>query len=81
MRVTFHIFNLGDSDDPEIGAGLEIGSWLETDKGQWVKQHAQDLKFAIEPDPVNWGHRCAIYGRLEGARATEYFLRWNTKES
>lgn len=81
MRITFHIFNLGDSEDPNIGAGIAIGEWLDTDKGRWVKEHAQDLKYAIEPDILQWGYRCAIYGLLEGAKTTEYFLRWNEQKS
>lgn len=81
MRFTFHKFNLGDVDDVEIYAALPIGEWLKTPKGQWVEKHATDLKFYTQPDHLHWGYQCVICGNLDGAKATEYVLKWQINES
>ena len=76
VKVIFHTFTMGDVDDVEIYIAGPIEQWQETEKGQWVMEHATDLRYYSDPDPTTMGHRITIRGNLEEINATEYFLRW-----
>lgn len=78
MMITFHSFAMGDVDDVDIYAAQPIYEWQQTEQGQWVMQHAQDLRYYTNPDLTSFGYRITIRGRLEEKLATEYFLRWST---
>lgn len=81
MEITFHSFRMGDVDDVDIYAAQPIYEWQQTDQGQWVMEHAQDLRYYTSADPVTFGYKVSIRGSLDGKEATEYFLRWNSVES
>ena len=78
MLITFHQFSMGDVDDVDIYAAQPIYEWQQTEQGQWVMQHAQDLRYYTNPDLTSFGHRITIRGQLDERLATEYFLRWST---
>ena len=77
MRITFHRFKMGDVDDVDIYVAEPIYDWQQTEQGQWVMKHAQELRYYTQPDLMRWGTEIAISGILEdGPLVTEYFLRW-----
>lgn len=79
-KIVFHTFRLGDVEDVATYAAWPIQEFLETDKGQWVKQYANDLMYFTENDFATMGHRVAIQGIIEDPRLiTEYYLRWPEK--
>lgn len=81
MKVTFCEFSLGDVDDVDIYVAQPIGEWQRTEQGQWVMEHAHDLKYYTSPDPNTLGYRIAIRGEItSGPLLTEYFLRWPNKK-
>lgn len=81
MKITFHSFSMGDVDDVDIYVAQPIWEWQQTEKGRWVMEHAQDLRYDTNVDPDSFGYRIRIRGELEEKQATEYFLRWNPIES
>jgi hypothetical protein len=63
--ITFRSFRLGDCEDPELYAAQPICEWQSTDEGKWVMEHAVETpSFRICPDPVTYGYRVDIYGKL-----------------
>lgn len=77
MKITFHVFSIGDVDDVDIYIAQPIYEWQQTEKGRWVMEHASDLRYHTAPDELFWGHRVAIRGEITDERkATEYFLKW-----
>ena len=67
---------MGDVEDPELYAALPLGEFMDTEKGQWIRNNCRDPRYIIRADPNTYGIRVIIYGEVEEAAATEYFLRW-----
>lgn len=75
--ITFHTFHMGDVDDVDIFVAQPIWEWQQSEHGQWVMTHAQDLRYYTGADPHSFGYQVNIRGTLEPHLATEYFLRWS----
>jgi hypothetical protein len=67
---------MGDVEDPELYAALPLGEFMDTEKGQWIKNNCADPRYIIRPDPTTYGSRVIVYGEVEELAATEYFLKW-----
>jgi len=80
VPVTFYDFSIGDVDDVDIYAAQPIWEWQQTDHGRWVMTHAQDLMYQTRADVTTFGYRVSIHGRLEPKQATEYFLRYGSRD-
>jgi hypothetical protein len=78
-QYVFHVFSMGDVDDPEIYAAMPINEWQGTEKGKWVMKHCPDPQFRIGSDAQSWGHKVSIYGPLEDKDAVLYMLKWGNK--
>jgi hypothetical protein len=77
VKFTFHRFNVGDVEDPEIIAGWPIAEWQKTEKGQWVMRNAHDLTYHSQIDKNYWGYDFVIRGTItDPKKVTEYLLRW-----
>lgn len=71
---------MADVDDVEIYVAEPIWKWQQTEQGQWVMAHAQDLKYYTSSDPATFGYQVTIRGELDsGPLLTEYLLRWPQK--
>ncbi len=75
-KITFHTFGMGDVEDPELYAALPLGEFMDTEKGQWIRNNCRDPQYIIRPDPHTYGIRVIVYGEVEELVATEYFLKW-----
>jgi len=75
-KITFHTFGMGDVEDPELYAALPLGEFMDTEKGQWIRNNCRDPQYIIRPDPHTYGTRVIVYGKVEELAATEYFLKW-----
>jgi len=62
--ITLHEFRMGDVEDPYLMAGAPIYEWQQTDKGQWIMEHARDTEFHCVPDMNTMGYRVVIRGSL-----------------
>ena len=77
MKIELHRLQIGDSDDPEIYAGFVLGDWTATEKGQYCKEHFQDLTYLVRPNIHTFGFDVIVYGEIDpGPALTEYHLRW-----
>lgn len=79
-RIVFHTVLLGDVDDPEIYAAGPLYDFMQTPKGQWLKENCLDPVYRVEPDPNTFGFKVLVYGELEEKKAVEYLLRWNKEQ-
>ena len=75
-KITFHTFGMGDVEDPELYAALPLGEFMDTEKGQWIRDNCPDPQYIIRPDPHTYGTTVIVYGEVEELAATEYFLKW-----
>jgi hypothetical protein len=80
-KITFHTFRMGDVEDPELYAALPLGEFMDTRKGQWIRDHCRDPQYIIRPDPNTYGHRVIVFGEVEDKSAVEWILRWGQNES
>lgn len=75
--VIVHEFTLGDVEDPYLMAGFPLGEFMDTEPGQWLKQHAEDeMVYHITPDVNAWGYRCTVTAVLSEQDQTYYRLRY-----
>lgn len=80
MKINFFRCNIADDVDAAVYAAEPILAWQETEHGQWVMKHAQNLTWYHKPDVQHWGIDVVIRGELMDPRlVTEYFLRWPDK--
>jgi hypothetical protein len=77
QKITFHTFNMGDVEDPELYAAQPLYEWQNTVQGQWVMAHCNNPKYIIQGDAHSWGNKVVIYGDVEDQLATEFLLRWS----
>ena len=75
-KVTFHTFGIGDVEDPELYAAWPLCEFMDTEKGQWIRNNCQDPQYVIRPDPHTYGTRVIVYGEVEDKQAVEWILRW-----
>ena len=75
-KVTFHTFGIGDVEDPELYAAWPLSEFMDTEKGQWIRNNCQDPQYVIRPDPHTYGTRVIVYGEVEDKQAVEWILRW-----
>ena len=76
LKITFHTFGIGDVEDPELYAALPLGEFMDTPKGQWIRDNCAYPQYIIRPDPHTYGTKVIVYGEVEESAATEYFLKW-----
>ena len=67
---------MGDVEDPDIYAAQPLYEFMQTNKGQWIKENCADPQYSIVADPMTYGYRITVYGALNERQQTEYFLRW-----
>jgi len=76
-KRVLYTFTMGDVEDPYLYAAFPIGDWQETEHGKWVMEHAiEPPEFICVPDPVNYGYRVVISGRLVDEDYTFFMLKW-----
>ena len=74
--MIFHTFRIGDSEDPDLYAAQPIWEWQQTDHGQWVMKHGQDLTYNIQPDFSSYGYKVSITGGLNSDDEVYYTLKY-----
>jgi hypothetical protein len=74
--MIFHTFNLGDVEDPDIYVASPLFEWQQTEKGQWVMQHGQELTYNINPDMHTLGYKVTIRGCLTPEDEVYYTLKY-----
>jgi hypothetical protein len=68
---------MGDVEDPYLYAGFPISEWQQTEKGQWVMQHAKsEPVFHCTPCMESFGYRVTITGTLDAHDELIFRLKW-----
>ena len=76
IRLVVKLLNVGDVEDPEIYLGAVAWDWLQTEHGQWCKQHATDLVYNSSIDYQTYGYKYAISCSFSDEDAVMYRLKW-----
>ena len=77
-KIIVYSFSVGDIDEPDLYAAEPLWEWENSLKGKWVMEHAIEPPiWQRELDNYIFGYRYRILATLPGARATEYYLKWD----
>lgn len=77
QQVTVHEFTMGDVEDPDLYAAEPLYKWQQSEIGQWVMEHAVETPcWHRMPDDVSYGYKYKITAKLQGARLTEWILKY-----
>ena len=75
--VLVHKFSMSDVEDPELYAAIPLREFMDTPKGQWIKENCADPIYTTRFDQNTYGYEVVIYGKVSELSATEYYLRWS----
>lgn len=76
--LVVHNFGLGDVDEPDLYAHVELDRWLSTDKGKWVKEHkAEEITLRHFYDINILGHKFVVTAKLKEEDATFFLLKFD----
>ena len=53
-----------------------ISKWQSSEQGQWVMNHARNLRYTWYPDQSLMGYQVRVIGDLSDGPLVEYLLRW-----
>lgn len=74
-----HIAKIGDSDDPYLVAGFVLGDWGNTDKGQWVLNHAiKKPVFHCYANVTTLGFDAVVSAEFSEEDKTFFLLKWGS---
>ena len=75
--IVVHSFTVGDVEDPDLYAAQPLIEWEKSERGQWMMANAVETpswhRFA---DPALLGYKYQIQAKLQGAKLTEWLLRY-----
>lgn len=79
-EIVVHTFTMGDVEDPDLYAAQPLWEWQESELGKWVMTNAVETPvWHRTADPISYGYKYAITAKLQGARLTEWLLRYGNK--
>ena len=75
--IVVHNFAVGDVEDPDLYAATPLIVWEKSEQGQWIMDNAAETpSWHRMADPVSMGYRYEIRAKLQGAKLTEWLLRY-----
>lgn len=75
--VKVHEFNMGDVEDPDLYAAQPLWDWQQTEKGQWVLEHAVDKPFWHRViNPYTFGYTYYVIARFAEQDQLYWALKW-----
>jgi hypothetical protein len=75
--IVVHSFTVGDVEDPDFYAATPLIEWEKSEQGQWMMDNAAETpSWYRMADPVSMGYRYEIRATLQGAKLTEWLLRY-----
>lgn len=73
-----HEFTMGDVDDPDLYASQPLWEFQQSEKGQWVLEHAVEAPVYVRAvDYIYYGYRYKISAKFYESDLTYYLLKWN----
>ena len=80
--VTVHEFVLSDVEDPDLLAADPLWKWQNSEAGQWVMKNAAETPIWHRmADPMTYGFRFKIRAKLQGAKLTEFLLKYGNEKT
>jgi len=77
LRIQVFDFDVGDVDEPHLVMPMIIDSKLKgCEKGQWVLDNSQNLRYSIQNDGTTWGYHIIVEAEVDDAAATYFQLCW-----
>jgi hypothetical protein len=76
IRLVVKTLNVGDVEDPDIYLGAAWYDFEQTEQGQWIKKHAQDLVYHQQLDHSSYCYKYSITGMFTEEDALYYKLKW-----
>lgn len=77
VTVTIIDSYLGDPSDPDLIVLQLIDAWLNTEQGQWVKEHSQSIHYNFnDSDDYHIGLSYILSAEFTEANALLYKLRY-----
>jgi hypothetical protein len=76
IRLLVKTLNVGDVEDPDIYLGAAWYDFEQTEQGQWIKTHGQDLTYHRHMDYQTYGYKYSITGMFTEEDALYYKLKW-----
>jgi hypothetical protein len=75
--VVVHIFNIGDTEDPDLIAGLQMMDWQNSEPGQWINKNCiGELYWMRMMDHLSYGYQYRIVARLTKQNETFFKLKF-----
>ena len=80
--VVLHTFSIGDVEDPMLCASIPIHKWQQSEKGQWCMENCEgDVYFCSSADPITFGYKIALQGKMSEPNYTFFKLKWGDVSS
>lgn len=80
-EVIVHEFKMGDVEDPDLYAAQPLIEWEKSERGQWIMDNAAETpSWHRIPDTETFGYRYQIRAKLQGAKLTEWLLRYGDRK-
>lgn len=73
--MIFCSFMIAENDDPgHVRRWME--QFLDTEMGQWLREHCPNLSHTVTNDPEYWGYKVVISGKLSPEDETYFTLKF-----
>lgn len=75
--VVVHVFNVGDTEDPDLVAGFQIMDWQKSASGHWVNENCIGEPYWVRAlDHNSYGYQYRIVARLTKQNQTFFELKF-----
>jgi hypothetical protein len=81
-RLIVHTFTVADAEDPDLWAAEPLHKWEQSEAGAWVMANAVETpEWHRQLDHSSYSYRYVITAKLQGAKLTEWMLRYGHTKS
>jgi len=81
MRIVVHRILEHVTPYDAMGSRIPYETWLDTDKGRWVRAHAtNDIKLIHHPSPHDYIREIYFVAELSEVDTATFHLMWDANE-
>ena len=74
--MIFCSFMIAETENNQDHVQRWFGQFLETEKGQWLREHCPNLSYTVTNDPEYWGYKVTVLGKLSPEDETYFTLKF-----
>lgn len=74
--ICVHKIKMGDVEDPDLLVAEPIYQWQQSEQGQFVMKHGENVSWERYIDSSTYGYAYNILADLETKKLSEFYLRW-----